>query len=143
MYVDIINIRGDEAQTFSINTLESSVSRDTGLRCDCLVRSESSRQMSTETRRECRTQQCAVRLEKQRERGTWWDRRRTGGVKHRVTVYIPPRRHVAQTEEHQPPSLAEFTRQGHVYYPAALRHHLITLHYLHILHNTCHILLLK
>lgn len=46
----------------------------------------------------------------ERGRGRWWEGRRTRGVKHQVTVYIPPRRHVAQTEEHQQPSLAEFTR---------------------------------
>lgn len=51
------------------------VSRDTGLCCDRLVGSESSRQMSTEGRRECRTQQCAARVEKQR--GTWWVGRRS------------------------------------------------------------------
>lgn len=73
----------------------------------------------------------------ERGRGTWWEGRRTGGVKHQVTVYIPPRRHVAQTEEHQTPSLAKFTRQGQVYYTVALMHHLITLHSisLHMLRN--------
>lgn len=80
---------------------------------------------------------------RERERGTWWEGRRTGGVKHQVTVYIPPRRHVAQTDEHQPPSLAKFTRQGQVYYTVVLMYCLITLHWisLHILHRGCHLLL--
>lgn len=71
IYLDIQNQileRRDKAPIFSINTLGSSVSHDTELCCDCLLISESSRQMSTETRWECRTQQCAVRVEKQRER---------------------------------------------------------------------------
>lgn len=71
--------------------------------------------------------------------------RRTGGVKHQVTVYIPPRRHVAQTEEHQPLSLGKFTRQGQVYYTVVLMHRLTTLHSisLSMLHNTSHLLPLR
>lgn len=60
---------------------------------------------------------------------TEWEGRRTGGVKHQVTVYIPPRRHVAQTEEHQLPSVAKSTRQGHVYYTIVLMQRLLTLRY--------------
>lgn len=50
----------------------------------------------------------------ERGRGIWWEGRLTRGGKHQVTVYIPPRRHVAQTEEHQLSSVAKSTRQGHV-----------------------------
>lgn len=88
-----------------------------------------------------------VRVEKQRERAGRGGKegRRTGGVKHQVTVYIPPRRHVAQTEEHQPLSLGKFTRQGQVYYTVVLMHRLTTLHSisLSMLHNTCHLLPLR
>lgn len=88
-----------------------------------------------------------VRVEKQRERAGRGGKegRRTGGVKHQVTVYIPPRRHVAQTEEHQPLSLGKFTRQGQVYYTVVLMRRLTTLHSisLSMLHNTSHLLPLR
>lgn len=99
-----------------------------------------SNQVFGQTGWECRTQRHFVieggKTEREREtargRGMWWEGRRTGGVKHQVTVYIPPRHHVAQTEEDQPPSLAKFTRQGQVYYTVVLMHCLIMLHSINI-----------
>ncbi|MED6266587.1 RNA-binding motif, single-stranded-interacting protein 2 [Characodon lateralis] len=58
--------------------------------------------MSAALRRSVGPSSCNVRVEKQREGG-----KLTGGVKHQVSVYIPPRRHVAQTEEHWPRSQAK------------------------------------
>lgn len=63
---------------------------------------------------ECRTQRRAgwAGVEEQREGGaSWWEGRQSGGMKkkHQVTVYIPLRSHVAQTQERQLCSGAQST----------------------------------
>lgn len=64
---------------------------------------------------ECRTQRRPgwAGVEEQREGGgaTWWEGRQSGGMKkkHQVTVYIPLRSHVAQTQERELCSGAQST----------------------------------
>lgn len=125
-----------------MNKPDWGVSTDTSLRCEWLVRSESSGRRSTEMRQEYRTQRCAVMWGwKNRERDAVGRKANRRGE---ASGYIPPRRHVAQTQEDQPPSLAKFPRQGQVYYTVVLMHRLFTLHSisLQVLHNTSYLMLL-